>query len=374
MTGQELDDHRVILDGDLVSEAEAPTDAPVVTIDPFVPSRYGADSLDGLGTFPTMTLMHLLKDRMLDFMEDSGHASEAIDSLWVPTEMLFEYYLDENWPMFGRVAKKRLEIQQIGTSRHDRSRLAYHALGFATVTIVGQTGERGKLVFDRFTRKHLAAIREESHRALLRARDAESASLERDVFGVMGHFVDNYPSWSMGRLVRYVDASTLTDLTLFRDEFTLVRDLYQQGFELACKCLWILIATQNTVKRGDPNSFGEIHPAIVPTNKRPKNLTQFGKLPNAYKLAYAGQVPGWDGLSSLLDNQRRNTIGHASVRHDLRSGRIVTDKDQSGISYLDFLNEVLGVYEALCSLMQIVRLVRVAASPDFTVNSPNAAV
>lgn len=365
MTGQELEDHRVTLDGEFVAESEVPDGAPVITIDPFVPSRYDADSFDGIGTFPTMTLMHVLgQDEFGEFMVDSGTASNTIEESWGPSEMLFEYYLDGNAAMFNKTAKSKFGLPNDVHTRHQRTSIAYQTLGSVVVAAVGSTGERGARIVDRYFRKHTAAIREQVHLDALLARDADAESLERDLFAVTSHFLDNFPAWSMGRLVRYATPGALDDLTLFRDEFTLMRDLYQQGFELACKCLWILIAAQNTVKSKDPNVFSS-HPSAVPPNKQARTLTQFDKLPNALKVAYATQVPGWDSLADLLDNQRRNAIGHASARHDLRTGRITSDKDPGGITYLEFLEEVHGVFEALGALQQVLRSVRVVTSPDF---------
>lgn len=365
MTGRELEDHRVTLDGEFVGEPEAPTDAPVITIDPFVPSRYDADSFDGVGTFPTMTLLHVLgQDAFEGFMADSGRANNALEEMWGPTELLFEYYLDGNTTMFNKTAKSKFGAPADVATRHQRTSIAYQALGTVAVAAVGYTGERGARIVDRYSRKHTSAIREQVHLDALVARHDDAEGLERDMFAVTGHFLDSFPSWSMGRLARYATPSALEDLTLFRDEFTLMRDLYQQGFELACKCLWILIAAQNTVKSRDPNLFAA-HPAAVPQNKHPRTLAQFDKLPNAFKIAYAAQVPGWDSLDALLDSQRRNAIGHATARHDLRTGRITSDKDPSGITYLEFLNEVHGVFEAVAALQQVLRSVRVVTSPDF---------
>ncbi|KUH35261.1 hypothetical protein ATE80_30280 [Streptomyces kanasensis] len=181
-------------------------------------------------------------------------------------------------------------------------------------------------------------------------------------------FIEHHESWEMGLLERFFrpsDKSAFEELVLYRDEFSLVRDLYQQGFELACKCLWPLIAAQNSVKRGNPDDFGEVHPDRVPEKQRPKNLDKFDKLPNAYKIAYVAQVPGWEPIESLLNNRRRNTIGHATAHHDLQTGRVVNDENPSGMTYLEFLSEVLGVFEALSTLAQVLRASRVASSPDF---------
>lgn len=365
MTGQELEDHRVALDGEFVAESELPEGAPVITVDPFVPSRYDADSFDGIGTFPTLTVLHVLgQEEFEKFMTDSGTATGTIEEAWGPAEMLFEYYLDGNDAMFNKTARSKFGLPTYVHTRHQRSSIAYQALGTVAVAAVGPTGDRGARIVDRYSRKHTAAIREQGHLDVLLAHDADAESLERDLFAVVSHFLDNFPAWSMGRLVRYAAPGALEDLTLFRDEFTLMRDLYQQGFELACKCLWILLAVQNTVKSKDPNVFAS-HPSVVPPNRQVRTLAQFDKLPNAHKIAYATQVPGWDSLSTLLNNQRRNAIGHASARHDLRTGKITSDKDPGGITYLEFLNEVHGVFEALGALQQVLRSVRVVTSPDF---------
>lgn len=373
ITGQELAEHRVVIDSEKVDESDLPADPRVVTVDPFVPSRYDADSMkmtaDGaLGMFPTMTLAHLLgSEGFQAFGEDSGRAEYAVEELWPPTRMLFSYYLHARWDLFERTAASKFSTDAVGQTAHQRATVAYQALAYTTTAIVGSTGDRGERLFQRYGRKHVAAIRTPGHIQMIRGRDPLARELERDLFGVIHHFIDSYESWAMGRLPRFARgtaADELESLVLYRDEFTLVRDLYQQGFEMACKCLWILVAAQNTVKRRAPNAFGD-HPSSVPANKHAATFAQFDKLPNACKIAYAAQVPGWDTLPELLNNQRRNSIGHASARHNLSSGRIVSDKDSTGITYLEFLTETFGVFEALASLMQVVRSVRVAASPDF---------
>ena len=44
---------------------------------------------------------------------------------------------------------------------------------------------------------------------------------------------------------------------------------------------------------------------------------------------------------------------------------IYSDKDPQGVTYLSFLEETFGVFEALSTLMQILRAARIASSPDF---------
>lgn len=87
---------------------------------------------------------------------------------------------------------------------------------------------------------------------------------------------------------------------------------------------------------------------------------------NVNKLAYIKEIPGIAHLETLLDRPLRNAIGHSSARHDLHSGRIVTDKLPKGISYLDFMAKVADVFEALTLITQVTRAMRIASSPDFS--------
>lgn len=369
ISGQELPDHRVEFKCDVVDEADLPAEPRVVTVNPFVPSRYDADSYGGIGAFPTLTLVSVLGDEeFLIFREDRGKASSLIEELWPSVRIAFEYYLQQNWDMFDKIAQSKFGLESVGQTAHQRATIAYQGIAIVAVDVVGRSGGRSAKLFERFGRKHLAAIRHQPYLTVVRARGAEARQIEHDLFRVIEHFIADYEAWEMGKLVRYVDGDAsrvLDELVLFRDEFPLVRDLYQQGFEMACKCLWILVGAQNGAKRQDANAFGDDHPASVPVKKRVKTLAQFDRLPNAHKIAYAAQVPGWECLSSLLNSGRRNTIGHATAGHDLRSGRVVSDTDPDGITYIDFLGETFGVFEALVVLMQVLRAVRVASSPDF---------
>lgn len=371
MSGIEFQNHRVDIECEVVSgSAPESPDTRVVTVNPFVPSLYGADSYTPNGAFPTMTLLQALGDDAFMKFESERHAAlEASRVLWPKVRMLFQYYLQGNTKMFTRIAQQQFGLTWEPSTSHERTTVAYQAMGTATVVITGTTGATSSNIIGRFSRKHSAAIkRHRDHLLTFRRRGQSSANLERDVFTELNRFIEHHESWEMGLLERFFrpsDKSAFEELVLYRDEFSLVRDLYQQGFELACKCLWPLIAAQNSVKRGNPDDFGEVHPDRVPEKQRPKNLDKFDKLPNAYKIAYVAQVPGWEPIESLLNNRRRNTIGHATAHHDLQTGRVVNDENPSGMTYLEFLSEVLGVFEALSTLAQVLRASRVASSPDF---------
>lgn len=154
-------------------------------------------------------------------------------------------------------------------------------------------------------------------------------------------------------------------MRLARDEFGETRDLYQQAFEVLAKTLRYAVAAQNVVKRGDFNDFGEGHPQLIPVKERPKSLKAFDKLSNAYKIAYVAQVSEWVTYAEMLDSRVRNTIGHASVRHDLRSGRVVSEKDPAGITYMAFIGGVYDLFDALSVSLQVLRTIRITSSSDW---------
>lgn len=373
MAGTELENHRIDIECDVMNGADPERPgALVVTINPFVPSLYLADSFAPTGAFPTMTLTQILGyEAFMEFESERHQALEAGQYLWPRVRMLFQYHLQGNAQMFTRIAKEQFDLDWEPTKAHQRTSVAYQAMGTVTTIITGNTGNRSATVIDRFARKHNAAMqRQQEHLRVFRERGKESAALERDLFTELSRFVERHEAWEMGLLVRFVgpaEQAAFEDLVLYRDEFSTLRDLYQQGFELACKCIWPLVAAQNTVKRGHPDDFGSDHPRSVPVRKQARSLAQFDRLANAYKIAYATQVPGWEPVGELLNNKRRNTIGHATAHHDLQTGRIVSDTDPDGMSYLDFLGQTLGVFDALSTLAQVLRACRVAASPDFDV-------
>jgi hypothetical protein len=368
--GQDFETHRMSFDCDAISP-DVPEGTLVVTINPYVPARYDSDFDQPVGAFSMITLHHLLgDDSIMEYFEAEGTAQVTIDEHWARVRRLFEYYLAEDWPNFDRVGSEGFEGWRRVATVHERTTAANQALGRFVALVTGTVSASTGTFFDSYLRKHTAALDEISYVERLRAdRDAGTlATLQRSIFDLLDLFVNRFEMWKMGRLPRWVDPPTLLDdLTLFRDEFPEMRDLYQQAFELICKTLRYPIAAQNTVKRQNPDDFGDVHPDIadVPINKRPSNLNQFDRLANAHKVAYIALVPRWTAMAGVLENQVRNTIGHATVRHDLRTGRVVSDVDTTGVSYLDFLAKVFGMFELLGIALQAVRIARVTSSPDF---------
>lgn len=371
MVGTDPHEFKIDMNCQTVGEDHpAVVNAPVVTVNPFVPSSYQADSYSGVGAFATMTLTQILGfDTFLAFEKERHEALDTGQAFWPKIRMLTQYYRNDNVEVFNRIAQRDFGLDRNAATHHERTSVMYWIIDRVTTTLVGETGSTKARVIGRFERKHEAALQKsEDHLLLFRTRGLAAYSLEGDLFTELDRFIENHESWEMGLLGRFMGSTeqgAFGELTLYRDEFSVLRDLYQQGFELSCKCLWTLVAAQNTVKRGHPEDFGTEHPSTVPEKQRASTMNRYDKLPNAHKLAYVTQVPGWESLGELLSSQRRNTIGHATARHDLKSGRVISDQDPDGMTYMEFLSETLGVFEALVTLVQAFRYCRIAASPDF---------
>jgi hypothetical protein len=348
-----------------------PEPARVVTANPFVPAKYDADWNSPQVASSMATLMFLLGSETMTFMGELARGREAAAVQWPMMRRLYEYYLDQNWPLFDRTFARHFAEYGLpeGPTQHERATRAHQPLLAVLGSIVSLT-DSGEYLLRRYSNKHTAALRVPAYRDAVGADSAagEVAALQRLTFDVVDLFVARREMWAMGGIRRMVGEgklAVLDDLTLPRDEFGETRDLYQQAFEAICKSLRYLVMAQNTVKRGAPGDFGKDHPAEVSPKSRATSLKGFDRLPNAFKLAYVRQVPGWAVLADVLDSRTRNTIGHATARHDLRTGRVVSDKDPVGVPYLRFVSSVHAMFEMLAIQLQVLRFTAVAGSPDF---------
>jgi hypothetical protein len=371
--GADLDTHRVEFDAELFRGDNEPDI--VVTVDPNVPARYEATQmLDGLGSAPTMTLLWLIGDEQANnFFMYLSRGRQAAEDLWPKVRLIYEYYLEEDWGRFNKSCQALFdESWKIPTTTHERATVAHHALGVTLKAIVDDEHPASATFLSRWLWKHTAALDHGSYVDFARADVENLTTLQRRVFDVVDLFVQRFDSWQIGVLRRLIpdeNLPQLDNLRLFRDEFDILRDLYQQAFEVIAKTLRYPVAAQNSVLRDDPNSFGTKIPETLTRKTNPASLTAFDRLSNFEKLQYVAQVPGWNAWASLLDNKTRNAIGHGTVRHDLRSGLVISDNVPDGVPYLDVVADVYGIFDALCISIQVLRALRIASSPDLTAQS-----
>lgn len=63
----------------------------------------------------------------------------------------------------------------------------------------------------------------------------------------------------------------------------------------------------------------------------------------------------------MLDRSLRNAIGHHSVHHDLASGTLQRDNGPD-IPYIQFAAKVQQLLHPLLTMLNVVKLVRIASS------------
>lgn len=368
--GDALDNHKVEFEAtQLNDDTEHEL---VVTVDPNVPSRYESKTFDGLGSGPSLTLLWLTgQERIRDLMLYLSRGRHAVENTWPQARRMYEYYLEGDWARFNKIADDLFgEDAPRGEKTHIRATLAHHAVGITLSAIVDDHHEASSIFMRRYLMKHEASIDNVGYRAFA-TTDAESGRIDRiqrSLLDVTDLFIQRFESWQMGLLNRVVpdeNREALAELRLFRDEFDILRDLYQQGFETACKLLRYPVAAQNVVKRKDVDSFGTDVPPGLTRKKNPTGMVAFEKMGNAEKLHYISAVPGWEQWANMLNNKTRNDIGHATARHDLRRGLIRSDENPDGIPYLDMVANVYGMFDVITTCFQVIRQVRVMSSPDF---------
>lgn len=380
LSGNSIENVRLEIGGDATSEAPG---GRVTTADPNAPVLVTADSLKGdiWGGMTTMTLNYLCGERVLDYVTMCSRGIQFLEDDWPAVERSIRYYMNSDVARFESAAKKtRLVLPKIGfATTHERASQLYNLVGIASVGIM-EPSPTGTQFIRRLSMKHTAALRHDSYRRYARDLLASGRLLEterRQLEEVL-LFIDHAEAWRIGMLPRYmrpdIDLEQL-GWRVLRNEFSTLRDLYIHGFETVCRSLGPLVAAQNTIKRTNPDDFGDESPEGRPNAKLspPVSMARYEGLVNADKLCFVRAIPGISNIANLLDGRLRNAIGHSSARHDLLSGRIVADKLPDGLAYLDFVAKVADVFEALTLVTQVTRFMRVASSPDFPADAEASA-
>ena len=373
--GEDISDYDVSFEAERLAPHDVSKATHVVTVNPYVPNDFSADSHDAVGGFSMLALNGLTGGRVLDFMEERSTALGTVEQLWPKARRLYEYYLDEQWDAFeatllGDFAE--LDLRG-GHTTHERASAAHSAMLAVTLHIVPpSTATAGFL--RSFNENHVKAAADAAYSSMLKTDSsiAEIKMLQRSLFDVLDLFLSRHEMWLMGGIKRYLSPAgreNLARMTLARDEFGETRDLYQQGFEVLSKVLQYPIAARNTIERGSPGNFGDEHPREVPSKDRVNSLPKFNKLSNAYKLKYLELEPAWVGFAKTMNSKTRNLIGHGVTRHDLRSGRIVTPTDPTGVNYLVFLGNLHDLFDSLSIMLQVLRTVRITSSTDWDANT-----
>lgn len=159
----------------------------------------------------------------------------------------------------------------------------------------------------------------------------------------------------------------IPQLRLFRDDFEAVRDLYLQTFESCHKALRYVLGVANIDARGSADQFapswaGTLGPGER-APRRPRTLDDFDDLVNYAKGQWLAGLTDWYAVWPYsLDRKLRNDMGHASIRHELRTGLLIRD-DAPPLHYTEFVETAHRIIHALLACVHVMLTVRRISRP-----------
>lgn len=378
--GFELDDLRVAWDDAVPAsdhdDEEPGPEVPIITVGTSVPLRPQARALGEFGSAPNLTFMYLLEDRATwgNAIHERLHAQSA---LWRQYDQMLHYYLVGDWPRFD-LAGRRLMPQSWQRPRNAQER-HIAALWPAQLLLLPVLPDDydNRLMHDYAS----GAEQWDANRRLHDwAKSGEAAGtfspVQRRLFEALQLYIRNWESWVPGFIVRATDPSrrrALAKLRVARDDFPILRDLYVQVYETCYAALPFAIAILNSQQRGDPDTFGPVPQDLLKHNAKaqpPRSVTAFASSRNATKPPWFAEWPAWSSLlPTLLNKDLRNSLGHASARHDIATGRVVADKVD--LSFLELTGAVFDLAYPLLMLLQVTKTMRLlAADADVPTKTP----
>ncbi|MEV6632318.1 hypothetical protein AB0M54_16375 [Actinoplanes sp. NPDC051470] len=354
---------------DATAETEPASQIPdgevVLTAGTAVPLKPDARILTDFGGAPNATFGQLIGDNLA--ANAIHQRMQSIGPTWRSYERFLHYYLTEQSDNFESTGRHLFPDWKTPTSVQARHIIALQPALILLLPLIPGSRQAGLFtsVLDR-----IEGVTD-CGPYVMWAKDAErsgwAAKAQKSLFEQLRAYISVWESWSPGLVVRYTDpanAHKLDLLRVYRDDFEVLRDAYVQIYETCCRTLPFAIALMNAHARGNPNSFGPIPPRILETNARataPSNISAFEKMPNAHKILWCREWPGWDNnLPEILSNKLRNSIGHASAHYDIVSG--VVESDSYSLSYLNFAARFLDLFHPILALLQLLKSTRLIAA------------
>ena len=205
--GQEIEQHHVDFEAEVVDSRQLRDPYRTITIDPTAPSRYEAQRMGTFGASSTITLAQLAGDdaSVERLFLTLGRGQHAVEEMWPYARDLFEYSLAKDWTGLQRIGQSIYKEQWDGrVTAFGRGPASYAAVGATTAEVRADTNMGIQVMLDRFGRKHEAAIRDRSgtYVALLSAaaERKNEAELQRRFFDAIANFMASFESWRMGVL------------------------------------------------------------------------------------------------------------------------------------------------------------------------------
>ena len=134
---------------------------------------------------------------------------------------------------------------------------------------------------------------------------------------------------------------------VMRDDFIKLKALYQELFELSSRSLAFTAPIANLAKRGDVHNFADGKTRALHKARKEKAFNREGWL---------SDFPAAKALYGPISRHTRNDFGHALVRYDCRSGKLIFD-DGREQNYLLFLIDNLAAVRLSHYLLDVTYII-----------------
>ena len=174
---------------------------------------------------------------------------------------------------------------------------------------------------------------------------------KKQVYETYYKIIKNFDSFITGLFHESIPENMKSDLAnyrLFRDDYDMIKSLYQDIFELNSKSMFYIGSIVNLSKRNSPCHFAS---GINSCNK-------FRKLTSFKKLEVLNEFTLLKDLISNVSRPMRNSIGHFGAEYDYVSGNLIFE-DGSSQNYIEFLGQFLWSVKSIWFLLVIVEKIQI---------------
>ena len=294
-------------------------------------------------------------EQLLQFQKRIQMFQGLVKTDWLRFRRLQTYYINRNWKQFdiqwNEIFEEASSVPKNEFERHD---FFHRALEMFFVSLQPEFNFPVlKKEFSLFITK-LSKEKQENLKdfSLYLTNGHELAQYQRSLLERLAFVVDNFSALSSGfpALFYNVDGKKdLSKLRIMRDDFELLKAHYLSCFEVCHKTLNIVVGLLNIDARGNPELFYE---------GKPSSLLKFGKLANAQKINFIDKdifPHAYSHWNTCFDRNLRNSIGHNSVYHDLRTGMLVID-NKNPIPYSEFVVNTLKLVPILFYCIHVTKM------------------
>lgn len=326
-----------------------------ININPDLPSLPNVH-IPPLG-MPFMMNSELLGENFENYKYRYDNFVEITSDSWKTIRRIWSFYLDEKWQRFNNEAKKIFEDWPDSPNIIAKNDIPHRLFDHVFMPIMCDlffvemkqewNSANGQCIktHQEIYQKYISSVGKE-----------KIIEQQMQLFHCVEQYVDKRSSFLPAFPLSMYDLNNKTgvntdELRIFRDEFPSLRDLYIITFEACHKVLAHIAAINNIIINGDPNKF---------TSEKVKNLKDFEKKPNAFKIEHCTNFIIWQAhWNTIFDRKIRNAIGHFSIRHDLVTGLLISEKNDP-ITYLDFTRKTLFLIHPLMACLNVLKMMRIA--------------